>query len=64
MNIAIVNGSNSASKLTIVISQDESDSIRCSAVFFYGKETKMLVKIIENNEYVMTYDFKRWIKLH
>ena len=24
----------------------------------------MLVKIIENNEYVMTYDFKRWIKLH
>ena len=34
MNIAIVNGSNSASKLTIEISQDESDSIRCSAVFF------------------------------
>ena len=32
--------------------------------YFLESMFKMLVKIVENEEYVMTEDFKNWIKRH
>ena len=32
--------------------------------YFLESMFKMLVKIVENEEYVMTEDFKNWIKCH